>query len=144
MSEFTSTIEVDCNDEGILYAPFNIDGQTITELGMYNINFGSVKLKLWVVPKTKPEKLADLHIKAKRWVIRSNFDDARDEIYFTGFDIKTMSDEEGNEEIGEAVKGLVSKHQARIYTDYDKAYQAFHVLKVINYDAKWIILEVEC
>lgn len=97
---------------------------------------------MWAIPQSNPPK--EGLVKLERWVIRSNFDDFRDEIYFTGFDVKTMCDVDCNETIGESVRGCNSHHQARIFTDYDKALKAFNILNVINPEAKWIIVQVEC
>ena len=144
-SEFTLNMEVAANSEGILYNPITVGDITILELGLFTIQMGSSVLKLWVIPQSESDPVSkDSYIKLERWIIRSNFNDFRDEIYFTGFDVKTMCDEDCNETIGEAVVGRNSRHQARIFTDYDKAYKALNVLNVINHEAKWIIVPIDC
>jgi hypothetical protein len=140
-------IEVRADSEGFLYNPIQFINLNIKELGFYVVDLEKITLNIWIVPAsqlTKERAVGDSLTANHRWMIRSNFNDYRDEIYFTGFDAKTMCDTHDNEVYGEEIPGRYSQHQVRIFTDKEKVEKAIKILETVNPQAKWIIIEVDC
>lgn len=136
----TITVEVEADTEGYLINPIVFAGLVVTEVGLIKRNLDGMELSVWIVPKPnpKPKPFKKEEISGTCY-IQTNTDN--DDLYFVGFEAKTMCDVDANETTGDSIVVKKSLRQARIFQNPEIAKKAIALLNVLEPESHWKIVQ---
>lgn len=132
----TITVEVEADADGYLVNPIVFADLVVTEVGLIKRNLDGMELCVWIVPKPKPFKEEQI---SGVCYIQTNTDN--DDLYFVGFEAKTMCDVDANETCGDSIVVKKSLRQARIFQNPEIAKKAIALLNVLEPESHWRIVQ---
>lgn len=138
----TITVEVEADTEGYLINPIVFADLVVTEVGLIKRNLDGMELSVWIVPKPNPKPKPKPFKKEEisgTCYIQTNTDN--DDLYFVGFEAKTMCDVDANETTGDSIVVKKSLRQARIFQNPEIAKKAIALLNVLEPESHWRIVQ---